>query len=151
MSSIDETTETHEITKMTNLYENDFVEWTIKQAQALSDRDLKALDWNNLKEEIEDLGKEQIHGVSSLIKKLIEQKLKLDYSSNIYPRNHWQTEINNFQDEIERRLTQTLLNQVDIDKEYERAKRLVLSEYKLDLPDQCPYSFGDLMQRLPNN
>ncbi|NEP05081.1 MULTISPECIES: DUF29 domain-containing protein [Okeania] len=151
MSSIDETTETHEITKMTNLYETDFVEWTIKQAQALNDHDLKALDWNNLKEEIEDLGKEQIHAVSSFIKRLIEHKLKLDYSSNIYPRNHWQTEINNFQDEIERRLTKTLLNKVDIDKEYERAKRLVLSEYKLDLPDQCPYTFADLMQRLPEN
>ena len=151
MSSIDETTQTHETTLMTNLYETDFVEWTIKQAQALNERDLKALDWNNLKEEIEDLGKEQIHGVSSFIKRLIEHKLKLDYSSNIYPRNHWQTEINNFQDEIERRLTKTLLNKIDIDKEYERAKRLVLSEYKLDLPDKCPYNFEDLMQRLPEN
>ncbi len=145
MSAIDETTETYEKTKMTNLYETDFVEWTIKQAQALSDRDLKALDWNNLKEEIEDLGKEQIHAVSSFIKRLIERKLKLDYSCNIYPRNNWQTEINNFQDEIERRLTKTLLNKIDIDKEYERAKRLVLSEYKLELPNKCPYSFADLM------
>ncbi|MDJ0516394.1 MAG: DUF29 domain-containing protein [Trichodesmium sp. MO_231.B1] len=151
MSTIDETTETHGKTKMTNLYETDFVEWTIKQAKALNNRDLKALDWNNLKEEIEDLGKEQIYAVSSLIKRLIEHKLKLDYSSNIYPRNHWQTEMNNSQDEIERRLSKTLLNEVDIDKEYERAKRLVLSEYNLDLPEKCPYSFEDLMQRLPNN
>ena len=74
------------------------------------------------------MGKEQIYAVSSLIKRLIEHKLKLDYCSDIYPRNHWQTEINNFQDETERRLTKTLLNKVDIDKEYERAKRLVLSE-----------------------
>ncbi|MGB3508993.1 MAG: DUF29 domain-containing protein [Microcoleaceae cyanobacterium] len=151
MSSIDETIQTDGIKKMTNLYETDFVEWTIKQAQALNNHDIKALDWNNLKEEIEDLGKEQIHSVSSFVKKLIEHKLKLDYSSDIYRRNHWQTEINNFQDEIERRLTKTLLNKVDIDKEYERAKRLVLSEYKLDLPDRCPYSFADLMLRLPEN
>ncbi len=151
MSSIDEMTQTYETTKMTNLYETDFVEWTIKQAQALNDRDIKALDWKNLKEEIEDLGKEQIYVVSSFVKRLIEHKLKLDYSSDIYPRNHWQTEINNFQDEIERRLTKTLLDKVDIDKEYERAKRLVLSEYKLDLPNQCPYSFEDLIQRLPEN
>lgn len=149
MSSIDETTQTHGTTKMTNLYETDFVEWTIKQAQALNNHDIKALDWDNLKEEIEDLGKEQVHAVSSFIKRLIEHKLKLDYSSDIYPRNHWKTEINNFQDEIERRLTKTLLNKVDIDKEYERAKRLVLSEYKLDLPDKCPYSFEDLMTRFP--
>ncbi|NET26403.1 DUF29 domain-containing protein [Okeania sp. SIO1I7] len=151
MSYIDETTQNHEIAKMTNLYETDFVEWTIKQAQALNNHDLKALDWNNLKEEIEDLGKEQIHAVSSFIKRLIEHKLKLEYSSNIYPRKQWQIEIDDFQDEIERRLTKTLLNKIDIDKEYERAKRLVLSEYKLDLPDKSPYSFEDLMERLPED
>jgi len=70
MSYIDETTQTHQTHEMTNLYETDFVEWTIKQAQALNNRDLKALDWNNLKEEIEELGKEQIHAVGSLIKRL---------------------------------------------------------------------------------
>ncbi|MDJ0510369.1 MAG: DUF29 domain-containing protein [Crocosphaera sp.] len=136
---------------MNNLYETDFVEWTIKQAEALNDHNIKALDWENLKEEIEDLGKEQIHAVSSFVKRLIEHKLKLDYSPNQYPRNHWKTEINNFQDEIERRLTKTLLNKIDIEKEYQRAKRLVLSEYKLNLPEQCPYSFEELMTRLPAN
>ena len=148
MSSVDKTIQTHDINKMKNLYETDFVEWTIKQAEALNDHNIKALDWDNLKEEIEDLGKEQIHAVGSFVKRLIEHKLKLDYSPDHYPRNHWKTEINNFQDEIERRLTKTLLNKIYIQKEYERAKRLVLTEYKLNLPDQCPYSFEDLMTRL---
>ncbi|MGB5593707.1 MAG: DUF29 domain-containing protein [Crocosphaera sp.] len=151
MTSLDEKIETHQTTNMTLLYETDFVEWTRQQAQALHDHNIKALDWDNLKEEIEDLGKEQIHAVSSLVKRLIEHKLKLEYSSDSYPRNHWKREINNFQDEIEIRLTKTLLNKIDIEKEYERAKRLVLSEYKLDIPEQCPYTFEDLMIRLTEN
>ncbi|CCQ63325.1 DUF29 domain-containing protein [Crocosphaera watsonii] len=151
MTAIDGRKETHKTNNMNNLYETDFIEWTRQQAQALHDHNIKALDWDNLKEEIEDLGKEQIHAVSSWVKRLIEHKLKLDYSPDSYPRNHWKTEINNFQDEIERRLTKTLLNKIDIDKEYERAKRLVLSEYKLKLPDQCPYNFEDLMTRLTDN
>ena len=85
------------------------------------------------------------------MKRLIEHKLKLDYSPDSYPRNHWKREINNFQDEIERRLTKTLLNKITIDKEYERAKRLVLSEYQFNLPEQCPYTFEDLMIRLTEN
>ncbi|MEB3340542.1 DUF29 domain-containing protein [Okeania sp.] len=89
MNYIDKTTQIYRTNEMTNLYETDFVEWTVQQVQALNNRNLKALDWNNLKEEIEDLGKEQIHAVSSFIKRLIEYKLKLDYSSDIYPRNHW--------------------------------------------------------------
>ncbi len=136
---------------MNNLYETDFLEWTIQQSKALSEHNIQALDWDNLKEEIEDLGKEQIHAVSSWVKRLIEHKLKLDYSPDSYPRNHWKREINNFQDEIERRLTKTLLNKIDIDKEYERAKRLVLSEYKLKLPAECPYTFEELMTRLTNH
>ncbi|MGK7939617.1 MAG: DUF29 domain-containing protein [Crocosphaera sp.] len=149
MTPLDKAIETHETSEMLNLYDTDFVEWTIKQGQALKDHNIKALDWENLKEEIEDLGKEQIHAVSSFVKRLIEHKLKLDYSPDHYPRNHWRTEINNFQDEIERRLTKTLLKKINIEKEYERAKRLVLSEYKLNLPDQCPYDFEELMRRLP--
>ncbi len=151
MTAIDGRKQTQNKTNMNNLYETDFLEWTIQQAQALNDHNIKALDWDNLKEEIEDLGKEQLHAVSSWVKSLIEHKLKLDYSADSYPRNHWKTEINNFQDEIERRLTKTLLNKIDIDKEYERAIRLVLSEYKLKLPDQCPYTFDELMTRLTDN
>ncbi len=54
-----------------------------------------------------------------------------------------------FQDKIERRLTNTLLNKINIQPEYERAKRKVLKNYDVSLPDICPYTFEDLMKRLP--
>ncbi|MGB5592635.1 MAG: DUF29 domain-containing protein [Crocosphaera sp.] len=151
MSSLDSTTKTHPTNNMRNLYETDFVEWTIKQAQALNDHNIKALDWDNLKEEIEDLGKEQINAVHSFLKQIIIHRLKLDYSNEILSRGHWIDEIDDFQDEIERRLTKTLLNKINIQPEYERAKRKVLKVYNINLPDQCPYTFGDLMTRLTEN
>ena len=151
MSSLDSTTKTHLTNNMRNLYETDFVEWTIKQAQALNDHNIKALDWDNLKEEIEDLGKEQINAVHSFIKQIIIHKLKLDYTNEILSRGHWIDEIDDFQDEIERRLTKTLLNKINIQPEYERAKRKVLKLYNINLPDQCPYTFEDLMTRLTEN
>ncbi|MEL4898148.1 DUF29 domain-containing protein [Crocosphaera sp. Alani8] len=133
---------------MINLYETDFVEWTIKQAQALQERNIKALDWDNLKEEIEYLGKEQINAVHSFLKQIIIHKLKLDYTNEILSRGHWIYKIDDFQDEIERRLTKTLQNKINIQSEYERAKRKVLRVYNINLPDQCPYTFEDLMTRL---
>ncbi|EAZ89974.1 DUF29 domain-containing protein [Crocosphaera chwakensis] len=151
MSSIDNMIETDENNNMTNLYETDFIKWTIKQAQALNDHNIKALDWNNLKEEIEDLGKEQINAVHSFLKQIIIHRLKLDYTNEILSRGHWIDEIDDFQDEIERRLTKTLLNKINLEPEYERAKRKVLKSYKINLPDQCPYTFEDLMTRLPGN
>ena len=132
---------------MANLYETDFFQWIQEQAKALKEHNQNALDWDNLKEEIEDLGNEKLNAVNSLLKRLIEHRLKLDYSQEIYPRNHWLKEINNFQDELEDRITQSLLNKVDVEKQYERAKRLVLSEYKLELPEKCPYTFDELMTR----
>ncbi|MEL4894556.1 DUF29 domain-containing protein [Crocosphaera sp. Alani8] len=151
MTAIDRIKQNHNTINMNNLYETDFLEWTIQQAKVLSEHNIQALDWDNLKEEIEDLGKEQIHAVSSWVKRLIEHKLKLDYCPDSYPRNHWKREINNFQDEIERRLTKTLLNKIDVHKEYERAKRLVLSEYNFNFPDKCPYTFEELMTRLTDD
>ncbi|ACK67650.1 protein of unknown function DUF29 [Rippkaea orientalis PCC 8801] len=134
---------------MTNVYETDFIKWTQEQAQALKEHNIAALDWENLKEEIEDLGNEKLNAVNSLLKRLIEHRLKLDYSQEIYPRNHWIKEVDNFQDEIEDRLTQTLLNKLDINKQYERARRVVLREYNLDIPQQCTYTFEELMVRYP--
>ena len=136
---------------MTNLYETDFFAWTKTQARALDEHNIQALDWEHLKEEIEDLGNEKLNAVNRFLKRLIEHRLKLDYSQEIYPRNHWLKEVDNFQDEIEDRLTQTLFNKVDLQKQYERARRVVLREYQLNLPEKCPYTFEELMTRYPLN
>jgi hypothetical protein len=151
MSSIHTTRQIHEQNRMNKLYETDFVQWTEEQAKALSEHNQKALDWENLKEEIEDLGKEQINAVHSFLKQIIIHRLKLDYTNDILSRKYWIDEIDDFQDEIERRLSKTLLNKINIDAEYERAKRKVVKMYDVSLPDVCPYSFEDLMSRFPEN
>ncbi|WP_293119477.1 DUF29 domain-containing protein [Okeania sp. SIO1I7] len=136
---------------MTNLYETDFVQWTEEQAKALNEHNEKALDWENLREEIDNLGKEKINAVHSFFKQIIIHRLKLDYTNDIRSRRNWIDEIDDFQDEIERRLTNTILNKINIEAEYERAKRKVLKMYDVSLPDICPYTFEDLMTRLPEN
>ncbi|NEN88613.1 MAG: DUF29 domain-containing protein [Okeania sp. SIO3H1] len=151
MNSIDVTRQTNTKTRMTNLYETDFVQWTEEQAKALSEHNEKALDWENLREEIDNLGKEKINAVHSFLKQIIIHRLKLDYTNDIRSRRNWIDEIDDFQDEIERRLTNTILNKINIEAEYERAKRKVLKMYDVSLPDICPYTFEDLMTRLPEN
>ena len=129
-----------------NLYETDFVEWTFNQALALSQHDIKSLDWNNLKEEIENLGREQINAVNSLLKQVIIHRLKLDYLNDEINRNHWENEINAFVDQIEDRLTATLINKIDLPKIYTRSRRDVLKQYpKLNIPENCPYNLDTLL------
>ena len=122
-----------EAPQKTNLYETDYILWIEEQVKALSEHNEKALDWYNLKEEINSLGKEQINAIHSFLKQIIIHRLKLD----------------DFQDEIERRLTKTLLNKINLETEYERAKRKVLRLYNVKLPDVCPYTFEELMRRFP--
>ncbi len=131
---------------MSNLYETDFVKWAFEQAKALSEHDIKSLDWSNLKEEIEALGREQLNAINSLLKQVIIHRLKLDYLQDELNHNHWESDMNVFVDQIEDKLTPTLKNKIDISKIYARRKRDVLKQcLKLNIPKNCPYSLGDLL------
>ncbi|ACK64254.1 protein of unknown function DUF29 [Rippkaea orientalis PCC 8801] len=131
-----------------SLYETDYPLWLEKQAIALKNRDINALDWDNLLGEIESLGNEQIHAVNNLLKQIIIHRLKLDYSSEIYSRHHWKCEINSFIDTLEDKLTNSIRNKIDLEKPYSRARRTVLENYNLDLPKECPYALDELMTYL---
>ena len=129
-----------------NLYETDYYLWLENQAIAIKNHDVNALDWINLLEEIESLGKEQLNAVNSLLKQVIIHRLKLDYLQDELNRNHWESEINTFVDQIEDRLTKTLKNKLDLPKLYNRAKRDVLKQYpKLIIPETNPYTLDDLL------
>lgn len=129
-----------------NLYETDYYLWLEKQAIAIKNHDANTLDWMNLLEEIESLGKEQLNAVNNLLKQVIIHRLKLDYLQDELNRNHWESEINTFVDQIEDRLTNTLKNKLDLPKLYNRGKRDVLKQYpKLIIPETNPYTLDDLL------
>jgi hypothetical protein len=50
---------------MNKLYEQDFNLWTKNMAIAIQKRDLNAMDWDNLLEEIEDMGKSEKRSLES--------------------------------------------------------------------------------------
>ncbi|MDJ0730349.1 MAG: DUF29 domain-containing protein [Crocosphaera sp.] len=139
------------VTVSYSLYETDYCLWLEKQASAIKNRDVECLDWDNLLEEIEYLGREEINAVNSLLKQIIIHRLKLDYTSNIYSRHHWKCEINAFIDDIEDKLTNSIRNKIDLKKPYTRARRTVLEQYNINLPQQCPYSLDELITYLEVN
>jgi len=75
------------------LYEEDFVRWTEEQAAALRDAAGAAtnllLDWENLAEEIDSLGRSQSRELGSRIAVIIEHLIKLETSSATGPRAGW--------------------------------------------------------------
>ena len=72
------------------LYQEDFVRWTEQQSSALRQAagvgTNLPLDWENLAEEIESLGRSQRHEVRSRIAVIIEHLLKLEHSPAVDPR-----------------------------------------------------------------
>ena len=59
-----------------DLYATDFHGWARSQARALADRDLAALDLENLIDEVETLGRSQRHAIRSHLEVLIAHLLK---------------------------------------------------------------------------
>jgi len=63
------------------LYERDYYAWIQKQVRALRKHRVEEIDWANVAEEIEDLGKSEKHSVESHLARISEQFLKLVFSS----------------------------------------------------------------------
>ena len=88
---------------MSDLYDRDFLLWTEDQAKAL--RRAKGanlpLDWENLAEEIESLGKSQRAALRSQLRRILRHQFKLDASPAIEPRRGWEESIRDARVEID--------------------------------------------------
>jgi hypothetical protein len=64
---------------MTKLYERDFFAWTQDQADALRRRSVNEIDWENLLEEVESLGRQERNELRSHLVVLLIHLLKWRY------------------------------------------------------------------------
>ena len=90
---------------MSDLYDHDFVQWTEDQAAALRRAKTAGanlpLDWENLAEEIESLGKSQRAALRSQLRRILRHHFKLDASPAIEPQRGWKESIRDARVEID--------------------------------------------------
>ena len=76
-----------------SLYEQDFMRWAEAQAEGLRQAAEAGsnlpLDWYNLAEEIESLGRSQRRELRSRLATIVEHLLKLQFSPAVEPRAGW--------------------------------------------------------------
>jgi Domain of unknown function DUF29 len=132
-------------------YDTDFYAWTQAQATALRAKELKALDWDHLAEEIESLGNEQRHAVRSHLRVLLWYLLKWAYQPD-HRGASWLTSIGNARAEIADRLEDypslRPLVPALLSSAYPRARRLAAAETGLPLgafPETCPWTVGQVL------
>ncbi|MDZ4760804.1 MAG: DUF29 domain-containing protein [Alphaproteobacteria bacterium] len=74
-----------------SLYEADYFAWTQRQAALLRGQSGRgaALDWDNLAEEIEDIGRSQERACESMVRNILLRFLKLRFAAAREPVRHW--------------------------------------------------------------
>jgi hypothetical protein len=136
-----------------SLYDEDFYAWTQEQAELLrrGGAGANGLDVELIAEEIEDLGKSELHACRSLCEHIIEHLLKLEYSGLAEPTEHWRDEIVEWRLQIDERLTRSIVAKMDLKERYRRALRL-LRRLERDVPGlmqrvpaECPYSLDQIV------
>ena len=139
-------------------YDEDFYAWTQDQAKHLRAqtrlRKNEPIDWQLLAEEVEDLGKSELHTCQSLTQQIIAHLLKLQYSRASDPRAGRESEIATFRIDLEQKLTPSIRQRIihDLDRQYARARRRLKAQVARDepelldhLPTTCPYTFAQIL------
>ena len=143
------TTEFTEKTKC--LYDTDYYLWLQQTAKSLASRNVDALDWDNLLEEIESLGRREKKAIKSNLRIVILHLLKWNYQvekrsqSWIYSiAEHRQRLYDDFETSPSlKRYCQEIFLQV-----YEEARKLASKETGLSLnhfPETCPFLLENVL------
>jgi hypothetical protein len=85
-------------------YETDYYTWSKEQVRLLKLRLFDRVDWENLIEEIEDLGNSRENALESYLERLLEHLLKLSYWEAEKERctRGWRAEVRNFREQIKK-------------------------------------------------
>jgi len=125
-------------------YESDFALWLEETVTNLKSQNFQQVDWENLIEEVESLGKSQRSAVRSYLVCLLEHLLKRCYGSIPDCNRGWEIEIRNFRQRLMFELedSPSLKNFIVeiLQKCYEIALDNVKDSYhNVIFPDYCPF------------
>jgi len=135
-------------------YESDIVRWSEDQARFLRRGGAGAqvndqVDWENVAEEIESVGREQLHAVESLLTQALAHMLKAEAwpLSTAVPGR--QAEARLFRRHTRRRFAPSMRQKIDIAGLYDDAHagipETIDGQAPLPLPAECPVTLDELL------
>jgi hypothetical protein len=141
------------------LYEEDIVAWSEQQVAALRQlAELPALtnavDWENVIEEIESLGRSQLETVVSLIENAFVHILKIIADPDSLSQRQWRAETAGFLKGARKRFKPSMMQAIDLEEIWREAivsANRDLKPYDRDLPTNiptaCPFVLEDILDQ----
>ena len=132
-------------------YEADFFAWTQEQARLLRDRDARGLDWENLAEEIDSMGRRDRRELESRLRLILHHLLKWRVQPGLRGRS-WQSTLREQRRQAAKLLEESpsLRPQLPalIDAAYPDALADALDDTGLPLqtfPADCPFTVAQVL------
>lgn len=134
-----------------SLYEQDYYAWLTKMAKLLTNRQVDQLDYENLIEEIESMGRQEKHSLASNLRVVLMHLLKYKYQSE-KRSNSWSYTIFEHRERIREYLedSPSLKNYIIaiFDKSYRKARKEAALETGLNLntfPIESPFTLSEIL------
>ncbi len=135
--------------KTSSLYNTDYSEWIQETLKEIKAKNFAKVDWSNLIEEIESMGKSERRALLSLLTQLLEHLLKMFYWDAEKERNynHWASEVVNFRAQIENQLEDSPSLKRELPAFYQRAHSTAIKSVSklFALPDDASISLENAL------
>jgi len=115
---------------MSELHDDDVLLWSEQQAAllrrlALGERVNAEIDWQNVIDEVESVGSEQLHAVESLLMQALAHMAKAEAWPAAREVPHWRAEARRFRIDAATRFAPSMRQRLDLEKIYRRALRII--------------------------
>jgi hypothetical protein len=143
---------------MSDLYDTDTLTWSERQAALLrrvaaGERNNDQVDWGNVIEEIEAVGRSDLHAVTSWLMQAMRHDLKAEAWPLSREVPHWRAEARGFRALARDRFTESMRARIDMAKLYRIAlvglPETLDDQPPLPVPQACPVTLDELLAEPP--
>ena len=141
---------------MNDLYDVDILTWSEQQATLLrrlaaGERVNDQVDWENVTEEIESVGRSELRARESLLIQALRHRLKIMAWPEAVQVPHWEDELAAFQVDAALAYQPSMRQRLDIAQIYRRARHRFPTDNDgqppvMPLPETCPVTLEELLE-----
>lgn len=143
---------------MATLFDTDIARWADEQSAALrrlaESGASNAVDWENVIEEVESVGRSQRQAVDSLLVNALTHLLKICGDPDALSLGKWSSEVKTYLDQVRPKVRGAILTDLDLDELWRDSVESAEGELRLygrvlppDVPARCPFSLAELLAR----